>query len=210
MDAFGPLRRPVDPAAAGDLLRRFRLDVSEASAREEWEVTRDFPPDDGEHWLRCLTGEVVSCAARQQPQERPREVHGYLYRDGVRQEAWLPTAGLAPAEDYWFYARLFRKAPEDTLGISNSMSANGRYLTVEAVAEGLVDIWNQGCLLTFPRDAIRSGDRIVQVNKVLGSAEGLRAELKTARSLRISLVRPSLESRSPAGVAAWTRAALGD
>merc|ERR1712183_452657 len=98
----------------------------------------------------------------------------HLYRDGYREEGWVPhrlggACHLERADAYFFYVRLFRRAPTDPLGVSYGPSPDGKRLVVLELRGGLqgaVEAWNRGCAVVFPRDVIRTGDTILSVNGI--------------------------------------------
>ena len=124
----------------------------------------------------------------------PRDkVYGHIYRHGAdRREGWVPVDHLAPSVTYNFFVRLFRSEQTQSLGLSLHSDEGNKYLIIEVVQPGsLVDVWNEGCLLTFPRDALRRGDRILAVNETRGNCSDLLAVMRLELALRVCVQRAS-------------------
>ena len=160
---------------------------------EEWLVEKDHAPDNRE-WLRCLRGDVVYCMAADPQWPDQMAMFACLYRDGLRLEGWLLQSCAAPTNAHKFYVRLFRSGEGEALGLTHSIATDGSSLIVERIwPDGLIDLWNRACVLTFPRDVVRRGDMIVAANGMQG--EQIRAALQSSLAVKLCMQRPGSGER---------------
>ena len=175
-------------------------------AHEEWVVIQDY-------WailpgcITLLEGEVAytsslpssSSTGPPAPNGDGKWLRVHLYRDGYREEGWIPryldgVCHLERADAYCFYVRLHRNSSGDKLGFTHRDSPDSKRLIITELSGGsndVIDAWNRGCASVFPRDLIRVGDTIMSVNGVKDSAEQMTMMLQgNDLSFRLCMERP--------------------
>jgi len=112
-----------------------------------------------------------------------------ILRPGIK-GSWSVLQGKAPSKNE--YCITLDKTTGTNLGAQVS-PIDGKTLLIEAVLGGLFKDWN----LANPRVQVSKGDRIVEVNGIVGSSTDLLEECKQCKILQVRLRREAPERGAP-------------
>lgn len=153
--------------------------------------------------LSCRRGEVVVGISRTKPSiacsdgedfaDAPEVVWCVVYRNGHRFEGAIPKANLSPCGPHDFVMQV-PVAPGRTLGLRGSAQTYGLEVD-EVTVGGMVELWNDGCARTLPRDVIRVGDVIVAANGFRDPA-GMLTALRGAAVVQLCIRRGAPNSKA--------------
>lgn len=143
---------------------------------------------EGQLSLVCKVDEVVMGLYYYKP---TRSIWCVKYRNGLRCEGLIPESCLQPAPVYEFGIEV-EEDEVDSVGIRGTLTHDGLLVT-QVEAKGFARKWNEGCALTFPRDMIRVGDVVVQVDNMTDYA-GMLSLLLTTKFSELHIKRPRLRA----------------
>jgi len=151
--------------------------------------------------LTCQQGDVVTGTSRLIIGSL-EAVWCVVYKDGIRNEGFVPRLECRPCDPYEFTLRVPDTAANASamLGLEGSVKSHG--LEVHAVrAGGIVESWNDDCTRTVMRDMVRVGDIIVSINGSRDLADMLKllrgagcAQVCVRRNALSGLRRPLLSA----------------